>query len=433
MSITESRIMCKGFTNVFACYDLDGDGFISSTEYMTILNLLSDGGVNKLPFMFSRMDSNHDGRINLQEFLDGINEAVSRMKWSDVENLLSLLQNGQESKKSGGNQQELSEEEVLALQMSQSKELLAHDMQLPGELAKRFTLGETIGQGAFGKVFRAIDTAQGNTVVAFKAVVCPSGNEMLKKMTWAEGTLMGKLEHQNVLQSLGMVEDNNVIWIALEYMLGGDLREQITEHTKFNETMARGIMKQIFAGLSYLHDEVKIVHRDLKPANLLLRVKPASTEEVPQLVLSDFGLSTAFKSTKVIKLLCGTPHYLAPEIVKGDGYTRSVDCFSCGVIMYELLGGSRPFEGNTQEALFESIVANKVKFSGPAWSSMTESSIDLIQRLIEPRALQRLSVLEAINHPWTAGEATTESREMNVFELLAMGADSDDMLSDTTQ
>eukprot|EP00656_Telonema_subtile_P055543 TRINITY_DN8638_c0_g1_i2.p1 TRINITY_DN8638_c0_g1~~TRINITY_DN8638_c0_g1_i2.p1 ORF type:complete len:372 (+),score=73.98 TRINITY_DN8638_c0_g1_i2:456-1571(+) len=365
---------------------------------------------------------NHDGCVDLQEFLDGITEAVQKMNWLDIDNVLSLLQDGL------GDRLDSSKEDtdLNELQQHQLRASSVATYTLPTELAHKFKLHSVLGKGAFGKVFSAEDTSTGN-MVAFKVVNLPPENgQFLREMTLAEAKLMQRLDHKRVLACLGVSEMENQVWIALDCMHGGDLRDLITEYGKLEESASRGIMQQILNALSYLHDEVKIVHRDLKPLNVLLRTPITGPNQVPDLVLSDFGLSTEFKSTKVLKMLCGTPHYLAPEIVRSEGYTRSVDLWASGVILYELHCGRQPFLGHTQDEVFEAIMEAELDFSAKVWQTASSSLIDLLRCLLDRKPLRRCSCLEALSHPWMDGARSSEARERNVMELLAdFGSDED--------
>jgi len=153
-------------------------------------------------------------------------------------------------------------------------------------------------------------------------------------------------------------------------------------------------MRQVFDAIKYIHSK-GIVHRDLKPENLLLESESDDTS----IRLTDFGLSRIY-STEMMNTACGTPGYVAPEILESKGYTSAVDMWSAGVIMYILLCGYPPFYSDNDAELFESIMQAKYQFHSPYWDHISEEAKNLIKSLLVPNPEKRLTAEQALASPW---------------------------------
>ncbi len=188
----------------------------------------------------------------------------------------------------------------------------------------------------------------------------------------------------------------------MELVNGGDLFDRIIERGKFNEENARFVMHKILDAVKYLHSN-NIIHRDLKPENILL-VSDSSDIDIK---ITDFGLAKR-TNRDGLKTFCGTPQYFAPEVlqrkdsVTGQGrYGVEADMWSLGVILYILLSGSFPFE---EDNLFDQIQNATYSTSGPEWSTISDTAKHLVRSLMCLRIKQRITVTEALNHPWMKGE-----------------------------
>ena len=197
-------------------------------------------------------------------------------------------------------------------------------------------------------------------------------------------------------------ETDKVIFIIMELVSGGDLFDRIIERGRFSEESARSVMHKILDAVKYLHSN-KIIHRDLKPENILL-VSDSSDVEIK---ITDFGLAKR-TNRDGLKTFCGTPQYFAPEVlqrkdsVAGQGrYGVEADMWSLGVILYILLSGSFPFE---EDNLFDQIQNATYSTSGPEWSTISDTAKHLVRSLMCLRIKQRITVTEALNHPWMKGE-----------------------------
>jgi len=165
-------------------------------------------------------------------------------------------------------------------------------------------------------------------------------------------------------------------------------------------------VKQIVSAVKYLHD-LNIAHRDIKPTNLLL-ASPESNE----IKLADFGLSKILGPDSMMQTACGTPIFVAPEVLNGEGYDKSVDCWGIGIIMYILLCGYPPFfdDGENMAALFEQIMSGSFEFADPYWTDISAQAKDLIEHLLVVDPLKRFTAAKCLEHPWLADEGGNDAQ-----------------------
>uniref|UniRef100_A0A8C0RZZ6 Serine/threonine-protein kinase DCLK2 n=1 Tax=Canis lupus familiaris TaxID=9615 RepID=A0A8C0RZZ6_CANLF len=186
---------------------------------------------------------------------------------------------------------------------------------------------------------------------------------------------------------------------------GGDLFDAITSSTKYTERDGSAMVFNLANALRYLHG-LSIVHRDIKPENLLVCEYPDGTKS---LKLGDFGLATVVEGP--LYTVCGTPTYVAPEIIAETGYGLKVDIWAAGVITYILLCGFPPFrsENNLQEDLFDQILAGKLEFPAPYWDNITDSAKELISQMLQVNVEARCTAGEILSHPWVSDDASQEN------------------------
>ncbi|XP_030672087.1 serine/threonine-protein kinase DCLK2 isoform X5 [Nomascus leucogenys] len=186
---------------------------------------------------------------------------------------------------------------------------------------------------------------------------------------------------------------------------GGDLFDAITSSTKYTERDGSAMVYNLANALRYLHG-LSIVHRDIKPENLLVCEYPDGTKS---LKLGDFGLATVVEGP--LYTVCGTPTYVAPEIIAETGYGLKVDIWAAGVITYILLCGFPPFrsENNLQEDLFDQILAGKLEFPAPYWDNITDSAKELISQMLQVNVEARCTAGQILSHPWVSDDASQEN------------------------
>jgi serine/threonine protein kinase len=213
-----------------------------------------------------------------------------------------------------------------------------------------------------------------------------------------EISIMKIVRHNYVVGMKEVLASKTKIFIVLELVTGGELFDKIVSEGRFSEEMARFYFNQLVEGVSYCHS-LGVCHRDLKPENLLL-------DEQGNLKISDFGLSALYvgdadgdgaSRTELLHTTCGTPNYVAPEVLADRGYEgKKADVWSIGVILYVLLAGFLPFDESTIVALFAKIQA--ADFTYPSWFSAEVRS--LLDSILVADPKQRVTLTEVSTHPW---------------------------------
>ena len=189
-------------------------------------------------------------------------------------------------------------------------------------------------------------------------------------------------------------EDERYFYIISELLRGGELFERIIDQVRLEEDEAAKILKQILSAVSYCHKN-NIVHRDLKPENIIY----ATTDFNSPLKLIDFGTSACFKENEILHQKFGTPYYIAPEVIKRN-YDTKCDIWSCGVILYVILSGKPPFNGDDEKEIMEKVALGAYKIEGVNWEGISEEAKDFVRQLMTFDPKLRPDAETALNNPW---------------------------------
>ncbi|XP_037935856.1 phosphorylase b kinase gamma catalytic chain, skeletal muscle/heart isoform isoform X3 [Teleopsis dalmanni] len=204
--------------------------------------------------------------------------------------------------------------------------------------------------------------------------------------------------HPYIIDLQDVFESDAFVFLVFELCPKGELFDYLTSVVTLSEKKTRTIMRQIFEGVEYIHSK-NIVHRDLKPENILL-------DENHNVKITDFGFARLLKEGEKLSDLCGTPGYLAPETLKcnmfegSPGYSKEVDIWACGVIMFTLLVGCPPFWHRKQMVMLRNIMEGKYSFTSPEWADISEDPKDLIRKCLVVDPAQRITVKEVLRHPF---------------------------------
>lgn len=255
----------------------------------------------------------------------------------------------------------------------------------------KYEVGRLLGYGAFAKVYHARDVRTEQSV-AIKAI---NKQRILKGGLAAnvkrEISIMRRLRHPNIVRLLEVLANTKKIYFVLEFAKGGELFAKVAR-SRFSENLSRRYFQQLISAVGYCHSR-GVYHRDLKPENLLL-------DENWNLKVTDFGLSALTEQIRpdgLLHTLCGTPAYVAPEILLKKGYDGAkVDIWSCGIILFVLNAGYLPFNDSNLMALYRKIYNGE--FRVPKWTSPDLKR--LLSRLLDTNPQTRISVDEIINDPW---------------------------------
>lgn len=293
-----------------------------------------------------------------------------------------------------------------------------------------FKLLDKMGDGAFSNVYKAVDLTTEQTV-AVKVVRKFELNASQRANILKEVQIMRGTNHPSIVKLISFSEAPEYYFLVMELMEGGELFHQIVKLTYFSENLARHVILQVAQGIRYLHEERGVVHRDIKPENLLFEripiipsksavQRPYDEEKedegefipgvggggIGRIKIADFGLSKVIWNEETMTP-CGTVGYTAPEIVKDERYSQSVDMWALGCVLYTLLCGFPPFYDESINVLTEKVARGYYTFLSPWWDDISHSAKDLIQHLLCVDPAQRYTIDEFLAHPWcTAAPAS---------------------------
>ncbi|XP_018778920.3 calcium/calmodulin-dependent protein kinase type 1G isoform X2 [Serinus canaria] len=261
-------------------------------------------------------------------------------------------------------------------------------------IRKTFIFMEALGSGAFSEVFLVKQKSTGKLF----ALKCIKKSPLNRDSSLEnEIAVLKKIKHENIVTLEDIYESTTHFYLVMQLVSGGELFDRILERGVYTEKDASLVIHQVLTAVKYLHEN-GIVHRDLKPENLLY----LTPEENSKIMITDFGLSK-MEQNGIMSTACGTPGYVAPEVLAQKPYSKAVDCWSIGVITYILLCGYPPFYEETESKLFEKIKEGYYEFESPFWDDISESAKDFIRHLLEKNPSARFTCEEALRHPWING------------------------------
>jgi calcium/calmodulin-dependent protein kinase I len=221
------------------------------------------------------------------------------------------------------------------------------------------------------------------------------------------------MDHPNIIKLHEVYESSKYIHLLCPYLEGGELFERIKSKGLYQEKNAAKVMTQFLSALAFMETK-RIVHRDLKPENLILVSKGDDTN----IQIADFGLASYMPSNSdLLYLRCGSPGYVAPEMLADNGYDCKSDVFSAGVICYVMLSGRPAFKGKDVQ---EVLAANKKcepDFPDKYWSTISPEAKDLVNKLLVKDPAQRISAKDALQHPWFSRDFTEVRHNTNRLEV----------------
>ncbi len=269
------------------------------------------------------------------------------------------------------------------------KEYYNNYKEYPKTKISFYLFGRLIGRGAFGKVNLGLHILSGRIVAIKSFNKSKLKDEKSKQKIYHEINLMKNLNHNSIVRILETIETSNYILIIMEHINGGDLLSFVKKRTKLNEKTSKIIFKQLIISLKYIHSK-GIIHRDIKLDNILIDLNN-------NIKICDFGVGKNYQNNEKFMDQCGTPAYIAPEILNNEGYEGPpVDIWSSGVVLYAMLSGTVPFKANNINDLH-----NKIK-SG-FYNEINDISNDaknLICKLLEVDPSKRIGINDILTHPW---------------------------------
>ncbi|KAG7010476.1 CBL-interacting serine/threonine-protein kinase 11, partial [Cucurbita argyrosperma subsp. argyrosperma] len=272
----------------------------------------------------------------------------------------------------------------------------------------RYELGKLLGCGAFAKVYHARDLHSGQSV-AIKVISKKKINgSILMLNIKREITIMRHLRHPHIVKLLEILATKSKIYFVMEFVRGGELFAKIAIG-RFSENLSRKFFRQLISAVGFCHAR-GIYHRDLKPENLLV-------DENADLKVSDFGLSAVtdqIRADGLLHTLCGTPAYVAPEILSKKGYDGAkIDVWSCGVTLFVLNAGYLPFNDSNLMVLYKKIYRGDYRC--PKW--MSPDLQRFLSRLLDTNPQTRITINEILNDPWFTNGEDTDINFYNDYEV----------------
>ncbi|KAI0637727.1 Pkinase-domain-containing protein [Trametes polyzona] len=343
-------------------------------------------------------------------------------------------------------QQQQTQKQTTPKYKEQVEQIVQEEREAKGKMPiykglENYKLVEKMGDGAFSNVYKAIDLRSGQKVAVkvvrkYELSASQAGEKHLNREfkkkprvteranILKEVQIMRGINHPSIVKLLAFFESPEHYFLVLELMEGGELFHQIVKLTYFSENLARHVIVQVAQGIRYLHEERGVVHRDIKPENLLFERIPIVPSKNPppkqfeedkedegefipgvggggigRVKIADFGLSKVVWDEQTMTP-CGTVGYTAPEIVKDERYSKSVDMWALGCVLYTLLCGFPPFYDESINVLTEKVARGYYTFLSPWWDSISASAKDLITHLLCVDPAQRFTIDEFLAHPW---------------------------------
>lgn len=256
-----------------------------------------------------------------------------------------------------------------------------------------YVIGHEIGKGRFSIVCECVNkkTMEISAVkIIDKTVVEPEEKSLLR----TEIAVLKLVNHPNIIRMKGLYESKKYIYIVMEMLKGGELFEHIVGKPRFSEEQTAKLIKPLLESVAYLHD-LGIAHNDLKPENIL-----CCGDNIEDLKIADFGLSKLLLPKEKMIAACGTLSYVAPEVLTMQGYGKEADLWSVGVIMFLVLCGKLPFDGQNHNEIIRCTIAAEVRVSSAIWWKLSDNARSLIQSLLKKDPKLRISAKNALKSPF---------------------------------
>mmetsp|Transcript_35371 Transcript_35371/g.42225 ORF Transcript_35371/g.42225 Transcript_35371/m.42225 type:complete len:686 (+) Transcript_35371:14-2071(+) len=283
-------------------------------------------------------------------------------------------------------------EETTADSITSDSKTLNHG-KIGQEFDDIYTLKSRVIKGSQSTIWKGVEKDSGKTFAV--KVIRRNNSGTGDASVLSEVAILQSIRHKYVVKLHNYFEENTRFLMVMEFMHGGDVFERITEHTFYTEKDARELSQGLLSAIEYIHSS-QIAHRDLKPQNLLLETKQCNC----CVKVADFGFARRVHTPLSLITRCGTPTYVAPEILKNHPHDESADMWSVGVIIYVLLVGYPPFMEDKQRELFRKIRQGEYKFHSEDWGGISEQARDMIRSLIVVDPAHRSTAKKALQHEW---------------------------------
>ncbi|CAK56504.1 unnamed protein product (macronuclear) [Paramecium tetraurelia] len=273
--------------------------------------------------------------------------------------------------------------------------------------SQSYTLLKKIGQGNFAEVYKATNKLDG----AEYAIKCFRKSKLKEKIDRLsmikEISIMKKMQHESVIKLYEVYEGPECLYLVLEYLRGGEIYQYIKKSHPFSEEKCQKLIYRILKAVHSIHEK-GVLHRDLKPENIMLRNK----DDLDNICIGDFGLADYYSPNgQYLFTRCGTPGYVAPELLQDKLYDYKVDIYSVGILMFILIAGKSPFDGKDYDDVVLRNYYAKVKFED---CKLSEVGMNLLKGLMNKNPIERLSAEDALNHQWFVKENSNKCSQFKI-------------------
>ena len=278
----------------------------------------------------------------------------------------------------------------------------------PEATIKDFTILSTIGEGSFGKVFLVSHNKTKSKYAIKRISKLDKNNQEGKTYFKREIEIMYKIHQNNIVRLFNHFEDNEYCYFVMEYIENGNLFEQPSwkNNKCFPSNEVAKIIKEIICAVYYLHNmDPPIIHRDIKPENVLIDKNGVAK-------LTDFGWSNYVDSNEIRRTYCGTPVYLAPEMIKEIGHDEHLDIWCIGVLLFELLTGNVPFKGKDIDSLNNNILALKIVWP----KDISNTAKNLILKILKRDPEDRIGLADMLKHPFFKQKLNNDHLEEDLIK-----------------
>jgi len=289
------------------------------------------------------------------------------------------------------------------------------------DIIDHYTIGDTIGQGSIAKCKIGYHKVTGESC-AIK-ILERDHPEFSRSDLRKEIDMMRKVKHQGCIQLFDVFENEKHVFIVLELASGGELFDRVIDNGTFSERDAAILISQVLEAVAYLHG-LGICHRDLKPENVLMKSDDSASSDYNVVKLADFGLSTMGTYQNSMHTACGTPEYVAPEIVASIGtdkllnkYSAKVDVWAIGVILYVMLCGFQPFQLDNQKAMYDAILGGQYGFPSPEWDPISREAKNFIAFILQVNPKNRPTAQQCLQHRWIREMGMGRTESLSAFNM----------------
>ncbi|XP_054098013.1 serine/threonine-protein kinase 33 isoform X3 [Callithrix jacchus] len=283
-----------------------------------------------------------------------------------------------------------------------------------------YTFGRILGKGSFGMVIEAADK-ETETKWAIKKVNKEKAGSSAVKLLEREVNILKSVKHEHIIHLEQVFETPKKMYLVMELCEDGELKKILDRKGHFSENETRWIIQSLASAIAYLHNN-DIAHRDLKLENILVKSSliDDNNEINLNIKVTDFGLAVKKQSRReaMLQATCGTPIYMAPEVINAHDYSQQCDIWSIGVIMYMLLCGEPPFLASSEEKLFELIRKGELHFENPVWNFISDCAKRVLKQLMKVDPAHRITAKELLDNQWLTGNTLSSVRPTNVLEMM---------------